>query len=161
MSSDLDYRAIRKRVEAGIAQQKFRRRMGLFVVQLFAYIVFMIVGWSIFMSSGGAEASASLASGSSDSPLVGAMIVLSMSGFMGLMFQAASLSMDTKRGEDRIRERLVAQEINREMLKMGLDDVEEHEKRKGMMRLTDDGELEEVTEESIDLSDEVPLKRQR
>ncbi|MBA3870899.1 MAG: hypothetical protein H0X30_17290 [Anaerolineae bacterium] len=161
MPSDLDYRAIRKQVEAGIVQEKFRRRMGLFVIQLFVFIVFMIIGWGIFLSSGGATASAALASGSSDSPLMGAMVVLSMSGFMGLMFQAASLSMDTKRGEDRIRERLVAQEINREMLKMGMDDVEEHEKRKGMMRLTDDGELEEVIDDSAGLNDAIPLKRQR
>lgn len=161
MTSDLDYRAIRKRVEAGITQQKFRVRMGFFFGTLFSYIVFLIIAWSIFLTSGGAEASASLASGRSDSPLVGAMIMLSMSGFMGLIFQAASLSFDTKRGENRIRERLVAREINREMLKMGLDEVEEHEKRKGMMRLTDDGELEEVVDESAEINEEIPLKRQR
>jgi hypothetical protein len=161
MTSDLDYRAIRKRVEAGIAQQKFRTRMGFFVGTLFTYIVFLIIGWGIFLSSGGATASAALASGNSDSPLIGAMIMLSMSGFMGLMFQAAGLFLETKRGEEQIRERLVAHEINREMLRMGLDDVEEHEKRKGMMRLTDDGELEEVVEDTASLSEAMPLKRQR
>ncbi len=161
MTSDLDYRAIRKRVEAGISQRKFRIRMGFFIGTLFSYIVFLIIGWSIFVTTGGIAASASLASGNSDSPLLGAMIVLSMSGLMGLIFQAVSLSLDTKGGENRIREQLVAQEINREMLKMGLDEVEEHEKRKGMMRLTDDGELEEVIEEHADLNEEVPLKRQR
>jgi len=161
MTSDLDYRAIRKRVEAGIAQQKFRTRMGFFIGTLFSYIVFLIVGWGIFLSSGGAAASASLASGNSDSPLVGAMIVLSMSGLMGLIFQGVSLALDTKSGEERIRERLVAREINREMLRMGLDDVQEHEKRKGMMRLTDDGELEEVVDDTAALNDETPLKQQR
>jgi hypothetical protein len=161
MSSDLDYRAIRKRVEAGVSRQKFRVRMGFFFGTLFSYIVFLIIAWAIFLTSGGAEASASLASGKSDSPLVGAMIMLSMSGLMGLIFQAVSLSLDSKQGENRIRERLVAREINSEMLKMGLDEVEEHQKRKGMMRLTDDGELEEVVEEPADLGDEVPLKRQR
>ncbi len=161
MTSDLDYRAIRKRVEAGLAQQKFRTRMGFLIGTLFTYIVFLIVGWGIFLSSGGMEASAGLASGNSDSPLLGAMIMLSMSGLMGLIFQAVSLSLDTKRGENQIRERLVAQEINREMLKMGLDEVEEHEKRKGMMRLTDDGELEEVFDDTAGLSEETPLKRQR
>ena len=41
------------------------------------------------------------------------------------------------------------------------DDVEEDEKRKGMMRLTDDGELEEVVDEPFGLSEAMPLKRQR
>ena len=161
MTSELDYRAIRRRVEAGITQQKFRTRMGFFIGTLISYIVFLIIGWGIFLSSGGADASAALATGSSDSPLIGAMIVLSMSGFMGLIFQGAALAMDTKGGEERMRERLVAREINREMLRMGMDDAEEHEKRKGMMRLTDDGELEEVVDETTGLSDELPLKRQR
>jgi len=79
---------------------------------------------------------------------------------MGLIFQGVSLALDTKSGEERIRERLVAREINREMLKMGLDDVEEHEKRKGMMRLTLDGELEAVD----DVAEEVavtPIKQNR
>ncbi len=158
MTSDLDYRAIRKRVEAGVSQQKFRTRRGFFFGTLFTYAVFLIIGWAIFLSSGGAEASALLASGRSSSPLVGAMIMLSMSGLMGLIFQGVSLALDTKRGEDSIRERLVAREINQEMLKMGLDDVEEHQKRKGMMRLTDDGELEEVVEEVAAASSDVPLQ---
>ena len=128
---------------------------------LFTYIVFLIIGWGIFLSSRGAAASASLASGNSDSPLVGAMIMLSMSGFVGLMFQAGGLFMETKRGEERIRERLVAREINREMLRMGLDEPEEDEKRKGMMRLTDDGELEAVVDDTASSSEEMPLKRQR
>ncbi len=152
MTSDLDYRAIRKRVEAGIAQQKFRNRMGLFVGSLFMYIVFMAVGWGMFLSSGGQNIPILDAQG--DSVLVGAMMMLSMAGFFGVLFQFIALTMETKRGEERIRERLVAREINREMLKMGLDEVEEHEKRKGLMRLTDDGELEEVVEEPADLRDE-------
>ena len=161
MTSDLDYRAIRKRVEAGIAEYKSRTRRVLFAVTLFIYLLFMIIGWGIFIGYGGIEASAALASGRSDSPLVGAMIMLSMSGFMGVLFQFISLMTETKRGEERIRERLVAREINREMLRMGLDEVEEQEKRKGMMRLTDDGELEEVVDDTAGLSEEMPLKRQR
>jgi len=77
------------------------------------------------------------------------------------LFQFIALTLDSKRSEERFRERLVAQEINREMMRMGLDEMEEHEKRKGMMRLTDDGELEEVVEDPAELSEEMPLKRQR
>ena len=96
-----------------------------------------------------------------DNILVGAMVMLSTAGGMGVLFQFISLALDSKQSEERIRERLVAREINREMMQMGLDEVEEHEKRKGMMRLTDDGELEELVEEPANLSEEMPLKRQR
>ena len=159
MTSDLDYRAIRKRVEAGVAQQKFRTRMGLFVVTLLLYILFMALGWGMFLLNGGQNVPIVDAQG--DSILVGSMVLLSMSGFFGVLFQFIALMTDTKRGEERIRERLVAKEINREMLRMGLDDVEEHEKRKGMMRLTDDGELEDVVDEEADLNEAMPLRRQR
>ena len=158
MTSDLDYRAIRKRVEVGIAQQKFRNRMGLFVGSLLIYVVFLCIGWGVFLFNGGQNLPIVDAQG--NSVFISAMALITMAGFFGILFQFIALTMETKGGENRIREKLVAQEINREMLKMGLDDVEEHEKRKGMMRLTDDGELEEVTEE-IDLNADVPLKRQR
>ena len=161
MTSDLDYRAIRKRVEAGIAQQKFRKRMGFFAASLFCYVVFMIIAWGIFLSSGGQNFTVIGSDGQPDQILVVAMIMLSASGLMGLLAQAKSLRLDTKRAEDQIREQLVAQEINREMLKMGFDDVDEHEKRKGMMRLTDDGELEEVVDDTAGLSEAMPLKQQR
>jgi len=159
MTSDLDYRAIRKRVEAGIAEKKFRTRMGLFVGSLSMYIIFMIIGWGMFLTSGGQNVPIVDAQG--DSVLVGAMVMLTMAGFFSVLFQFISLSQDTKRGEERIRERLLAKEINREMLRMGLDDVEEHEKRKGMMRLTDDGELEELVDEAADLNEATPMKQHR
>jgi hypothetical protein len=161
MTSDLDYRVIRKRVEAGVAQEKFRRRMALLAGSTFTYLLFMVIGWAIFLSSGGAGLTVLGSDGQPDQIFLGTMIMASVAGLMPLIFQAVSLSLDTKRGEDQIRERLVAQEINREMLRMGLDDVEEQEKRKGMMRLTDDGELEEVADEPAELSEAVPLKRQR
>ncbi|MCA0456816.1 MAG: hypothetical protein LCI00_22780 [Chloroflexi bacterium] len=158
MTSDLDYRAIRKRVEEGVKRQKRITRTTLFVVNLCLYILFLIIGWGIFLSNNGAELSASVAVGQSDSPLIGAMIMLSMAGFLSLMFQAIGLSLDTKMGEESMREKLVAREINREMLKMGLDEADETDKRKGMMRLTDDGELETV-DEVLAAEEEVLLKR--
>ncbi len=159
MTADLDYRAIRKRVEAGVVQRKFRSRMALFAASFFIYALFMIIGWGMFLSSGGQNIP--LVDSQGDSILVGAMTMLSMAGGLGLLFQFIALTLDSKRSEERFRERLVAQEINREMLKMGLDEMEEHEKRKGMMRLTDDGELEEVVEDEAVLHEDMPLKRQR
>ena len=158
MSLDLDYRAIRKRVEEGVKRQKQITRTVLFVVNLCVYILFMIIGWGIFLSSGGAEASSAAGVGRSQSPLIGAMIMLSMSGFLSIMFQGISLSLDTRSGEESMRSKLVSRLISREMLKMGLDEADENEKRKGMMRLTEDGELEAVEDEAA-LTGEAALKR--
>lgn len=158
MTPELDYRAIRQRVEDGVRRQKQVTRTVLFGVNVFIYALFMLIGWGIFLSSGGAAASAAAAAGQSDSPLVGAMVMTSMAGFMGLMFQFISLMMETKRGEDSLRERLAAREINLELLKLGMDDAAVMEKRKGMMRLTDDGELEAVVDDTA-LEDEAAGKK--
>ena len=59
-----------------------------------------------------------------------------------------------------MRDRATGREIRKEMERLGLDELEEHEKRKGMMRLTDDGELEAVD----DVAEEVagtPIKQNR
>ena len=82
-----------------------------------------------------------------------------MTGFFGVLGQYVALEIDSKQGEDQIRERLAAREINREMLRLGLDELEEHEKRKGMMRLTDDGELEEVVDDREEVL--VPIQQNR
>ncbi|MEZ4669340.1 MAG: hypothetical protein R3E39_15655 [Anaerolineae bacterium] len=139
MASELDYRTIRTRVNEGLKKQKFRTRLTFFIVTLCLFVLFMALGWGMFLSSGGAEL---VIAPDGDNPLVGAMILVSMTGFMGLLFQAVGLALDTKAGEDSMRERLVAREISKAMMQMGMDEAEE--KRKHMMRLSDDGELEEV-----------------
>ncbi|MBL8119213.1 MAG: hypothetical protein JNJ78_16880, partial [Anaerolineae bacterium] len=85
MSQELDYRAIRRRVEAGVRIRKFRTRVTFLIVTCFIFVVFMAIGWGIFLSNGGADV------GGGDSPLIGAMIMASMTGFMGILFQAISL----------------------------------------------------------------------
>lgn len=144
MTSELDYRAIRARVNEGLKKQKFRTRLALFIASLVIFIILMLIGWGIFISNGGAEVVAA----DGDTPLVGAMIVTSMTGFMGVLFQGIGLALDTKAGEDSLRERLVAREIGKAMMQMGADEVEE--KRKHMLRLSDDGELQEVVDEAAE-----------
>ena len=149
MTPELDYRAIRTRVNEGLKKQKFRTRLALFIVSLITFIIFMAIGWGIFLSNGGADMQIiNETTGRMNSPLVGAMIIASMSGFMGALFQGIGLVLDTKAGEDSMRERLVAREIGKEMMQMGADEADE--KRKHMMRLSDDGELQEVVEDEAE-----------
>ncbi len=144
MTSELDYKAINERVDAAFVQEKSRTRTIFFIVSLIFYIVFFILGFVIFKKDN-----------------VFAMFIMAFGGFMGLIFHGLSVSLDTKRWEEMTRERLMAQEIPREMLKMAMNAANVPDKQKGMMRLTDDGELEEVFDDTADLSEETPLKRQR
>lgn len=144
MTSELDYKAINERVKIAVIRQRFMTRAGFFIGSLLCYAGLFVVGFGLFRS---------------DSVL--ALFMVALGGFIGVIFQGLSMALDTKRWEEITRERLLAKEIPREMLRMGMDDAEEHEKRKGMMRLTDDGELEEVVDEASGLSDGLPLKRQR
>jgi len=140
--NDLDYRAIRQAVEAGLKRQKFRGRIGFLLGSVAMFIAFMVVAWIVFPSVD------TTGSFSQDGFAVGSMIMLTMGWFASLMFQAASLYFDTKAGENQIRERLVAREINREMMRLGEDGAGFQEKAKRVMRLSDDGEIVEVVEDA-------------
>lgn len=142
MSQDqIDYRAIRQAVEAGLKKQKFRSRIGFLIGSIVMFISFVVVAWVLFPSVDSTNSFAK------DGFAVGSMIMLTMGWFASLMFQAASLIFDTKAGENQIREKLVAREINREMLRLGEDPVAYQEKAKRVMRLSDDGEILEVVED--------------
>jgi len=144
MHSNLDYQAIQERVNAGILKRKTRTRLGFFFATLLSYMVLFVTGFSAFKNNP-----------------VAAMFLLAFAGFLGLIFQGLSLALDSKRWEELTRERLVTQEVNHEMLRVGLSNLDEPAKRKGMMRLTDDGELEEIVEEQTAIDDTPPLQRQR
>lgn len=159
MTPELDYRAIRTRVNEGLKKQKFRARLTFFLVSLFMFLVFVFIG--VFMIAGQSQVSpvpvgSVIADASSSSGAAGgAMLMFIMGWLTSIMFQGISLFFDTKAGEDSMRERLVAREIGKEMMQMGTDEVEE--KRKHMMRLSDDGELQEVVEDEATAE----IKRQR
>ncbi len=153
MSQDqIDYRAVRRRVEEGVKRQKMGARIVFFVVSLFMLILFSLIGWGMASAQGVLN----------NEDVVGAMVMLNMAGFMSVLFQFISLTMDSKFGEASIRERLTARELGEEMLRMGMeDDVQQKQKR--AMRLAEDGELEEIVDESASdvIVDEEPPRRRR
>ncbi|MCU0513001.1 MAG: hypothetical protein MUE40_10565 [Anaerolineae bacterium] len=160
--SEQERRELRRRVEKELKAEKLRVRAVFFVVSFIMYVVFMLMSWGIFLSNGGAAP----IPGVEDSPLVGSMIMLSVAGFMGLLFQFIALMMETKAGEREMRERLASQVLNSAMLRLGYEDedlLEEtpREKAKRIMRLTDDGELEAVAAPDLIEEDAPPARRQR
>lgn len=133
MSSEMDYRAVRQRVEEGIKKQKKIARWVLFAVSIFMFILFLAIAWG----NGGVQRNTD--------PTTGAMIMLSIGWWTAILFQFISLMLDTQLGERSIRERVIRHELFREMLESA-NAIGFHEKRKRVMQLTDDGELEAIAE---------------
>lgn len=137
--NDLDYRAIRRNVEAGVQKQKRRARTGFFLGSIGMFLAFAFVAWVVFP--------ATLPGFSANAGAFGSILMLTMGWLATLAFQGASLIFDTKAGEEQIRARLTAREIHREMMRLGADEDLYQEKAKRMMRLGEDGELVEIVED--------------
>jgi hypothetical protein len=151
MTNNIDYGAIRKRVQDGVKRQITLTRATFFVVNLVLFILFMILGWGMALSQ-----YTPLNNG--DDMVIGGMVLLSMTGFIGLLFNGISLVMETKAGQRQIRERLIAAEMGKALL--NLDDEGEEQKAKRTMALSDDGELVEVVEDDL-LTDELQQRAAR
>jgi hypothetical protein len=71
--------------------------------------------------------------------------MLTVAGGMGVLFQFIALMVETKSGEASMRQRIVGRVMGEELLRLGMEEEDApEEKEKRMMRLSDDGELEEV-----------------
>jgi hypothetical protein len=152
MSQDqIDYKAVRRRVEEGVEKQKRNTRATFLALSVFFMLMFSLIAFGI-LSEGNLT-------GNEDA--IAAVVVTSIAGFMGSLFQFVSLFLDTKSGEASMREKLIARELGEEMLKMGSeDDVQQKEKR--AMRLAADGELEEIVDNSasdVIIDEEAPRRR--
>ncbi len=158
--NDIDYRQIRRRAEERLQRDKLLMRRIFFVVYLFMFILFMIISWGMYLSAGGALPQANIPGvANTNDPIAGAMVMLSMLGFMGVLFQFISLIVDTKAGERQMRERAYGRALGEEMMRLGEDEDSLEEKPKHMTRLTDDGELEEIVDDAA--YDEVERKTLR
>ena len=141
---DLDYRALRRRAQIDLQRQKMLTRWTLFIVNLMLYLLFVFIAWGIFLSTGLAKFTPNIPGVSQQDPLTAAMILLTVVGGIGLLFQFISAFIDTRLGEAKMRDQIMGRLVAREMLRLGEEyDEPEHEKAKHAMRLTDDGELEE------------------
>jgi hypothetical protein len=145
---DLDYKAIRKRVEAELKREKLTMRGVFFVVNLLMFLIFSVMGWGMFTAN-----QAGIPPETSEL-IGGGMVMLTVAAGMGVLFQFISLVVETKAGEAKMRERIVGRVMGDELLRLGAEDEDApEEKEKRMMRLSDDGELAEIIDDPM-LSDE-------
>lgn len=146
--NDLDYRAIRSRAEERLKRDKRLMRWIFFVVYLVMYIAFLIIAWGLYLSNGGSPPQPNIPGVPNDNnPIAAAMTLLSVIGGVGVLFQFIAAMVDTKAGESQMRERAYGRELADELARLGTEGEGTHEKAKGMMRLSEDGELEEIVED--------------
>ena len=150
MSSEMDYRAINERVEVGVKKEKNFAKFILFAVNLGLFVMFLFMAWNMYLSNGGVpprwEEFVNLPGviKSAGNPATSALVMLTVGWAVALLFQVISLIMDTSLGERSIRDKVTGREMRKELARLQVENLEEPEKLKVMMRLTDDGELEAV-----------------
>lgn len=112
MYDDLNYRVIRGRAEAEVQRQKMRLHLSLFLGNLFLFIAFMVVSWGLTFSRQNYTEF-----------MLNALLFVSVGWAVGLLFHGTSAWMAT-RGERRIRDWAMAQEVARAVAQRGLDDMD-------------------------------------
>ncbi len=142
MNDPIDYRMVRRRVEEQVKKQKQLSNWLLFGLNVFLYVLFVLIACGIYLSGDGHSLSTLFGSEGGDSAQ--STIALFITGWlMSLIFHGVSVFLNTKMGEQQIRDKVIARELGRELLHLGPDE-EPYEKRKRMMQLADDGEMREV-----------------
>lgn len=146
MNDEIDLRVVRQRVKKGVEKQKRLTNSFLFGLNVFMFILFMIIAFGIYASGDGNSLSNIFSStGHIEDPTLEAMIMLSTGWFTSLVFHGLSLFFNTKWGERQIRNRVIASELGRELFELDTDE-EPLEKQKRMVQLVEDGEFEEGEE---------------
>jgi hypothetical protein len=165
MSSEMDYKGIKERVEQRVRKEKNLSKFILFAVNVALFLVFTIFAWRTYIASGGSLPTLEQMTNipgvpkPAMDPVMSILLMMSVGWAVALLLQAVGFIIDTPIGERSIRDRAMGREMRKEMARLGLDDLEAQEKRKGMMRLTDDGELEAL--DDVSELEAVPIQQNR
>ncbi|MEP6987118.1 MAG: hypothetical protein ABI970_16045 [Chloroflexota bacterium] len=165
MSSQMDYKGIKERVEVRVRKEKRLSNFILLATNLGLYVMFLVIAWQMYLANGGTlpnwDSMVNLPGfvRSAGDPTTSALMMLSIGWAVAILLQTVGFIIDSPIGERSIRDRAMGREMRKEMTRLGMDELEEQEKRKGMMRLTDDGELEAV--DDVSEVDVTPIKQNR
>ncbi|MEZ4669336.1 MAG: hypothetical protein R3E39_15635 [Anaerolineae bacterium] len=163
MNPELDYHALYKQVATEMKQRKFRARLLFLSVYASVYLLFVMIA-AVLLRNGHRDvqfAAGGTPHGLLDSlsMITGALFLLGFVGFFGLLFQAVSLYLDTRKGEDSMRERLLSRAIARQMHKADTDEYEQKTKRKRSYSLIDDAEVNRDMEEEVRWVESLPAEQ--
>lgn len=134
MSQDIDYRRVRRYVDENLSKRKNRTQQVFFFVSLLMFILFNLIVWIVFnLGQYGENA-------------IGGGIMLSVGWGVSILYHFINLMLNTKVGEQQLRESLTLRGIQHEMARLGMADMSElgemeKPKRHETVQLSDDGEL--------------------
>lgn len=157
--NDLDYAAIRRRVEIELQQDRRRGQTALFAVNVLLFCFFMLLVWVILPNTISSITMTSADYFSSITAVYNtwsAKVLLSIGWIIGLLLHGLAVyRIGSKGWTDRYRRRLLAREI--EYARLGIDEdlLDEAtlvEKTKGgrKSRLSDEDEMPELTDQQND-----------
>jgi hypothetical protein len=148
--NNIDYDAIGQRVESRLVRERNKNLIGLFVANLVLFVVFSVLVWVIlpltnFSFSYEQMSSATLAT----------LILLSTGWLTGLILHGATALTASGALNKHLRERLTAQEIQRELQHISRELAKEQASGKpkrsyDRLMLGEDGELLEITTDNWD-----------
>src|SRR5688572_32848384 len=107
----LDYRALQRRAAQAAKRQQARVRVGLFLANVFLFVVFILMGWGIIGGRGLYD----------DRFFIG-MLFLSLGWFTSLILHGSTIWMQSERGTRGLQQRAMAREIARFSLDR-IDDI--------------------------------------
>jgi hypothetical protein len=154
-NNQLDYPAIRRRVEIELQQDRRRTQIVLFAINCFLFALFMIIAWAVMPN----EVSFFITEDAKD-----IMVMMAVGWMLALVIHALTVFViGSQRWTDKHRKRLMAREIEYAM--MGVDDalLEEADVKakrtpNSKLRLSDEGELLDIVE---DEAADDPIRYQR
>ena len=143
-NDNLDYAALRRRVEAEVQRERQRGQKALFLVNAGIFILFLLLAWLLIPNT-------STNFYASDDTF-GMMIMLSVGWATGLFMHGLSaFAIGSPDWMKRHRRRIMAREI--EYARLGLDDdellddVPLEKAKRGELRLSDEGEVLDIVDE--------------
>jgi hypothetical protein len=139
MRDDIDYAALRRRVEEGVRRDKRRLRLVMLSVSAFLYVLFVAIALAL--------ASTAFLSNAA----TGALTMLIVGWGVTLFLQGMTFAADTAAGERQMRQQAMAREIQRIFEQRAFEEaayLERKAKRGGRLEVSDDGELIEIVDEN-------------
>ncbi|HRE47206.1 MAG TPA: hypothetical protein PLD47_05725 [Aggregatilineales bacterium] len=138
---NIDKQELRRQVEVSIRRQKALTRWILFGVNALMFVGFSIFAWIVLIRAGHSPLNGMNFPGNETDWVSAAAIMLNVGWGVGLLFQFIMIILETNWGQRQMRDRAMGAIMARMLLG---EDESGAEKRKRAMRLTHDGELEEI-----------------
>lgn len=157
--NNIDYDAIGQRVESRLVRERNKNLIGLFLANMLMFVIFSVLVWAILPLT-----NLSFSYEQMDSATLTTLILLSTGWLTGLILHGATALTASGVLDKHLRERLTAQEIQRELRHISRELAQEKTSDKpkrsyDRLRLGEDGELLEITTDNWDEQPEAERTR--